>query len=958
MEREHIVVEGAKQHNLHIPHLAIPKRRLVVFTGVSGSGKSSLAFDTIYAEGQRRYVESLSSYARQFLGQMEKPRVDRIRGLSPTIAIEQKTASSNPRSTVGTITEIYDHLRVLYARVGEQRCHSCGRAVQARSAQEVAAEIARLPEGGPVLLLAPLVRQRKGEHRELLEGLAGRGFVRARIDGAIVRLGGDGTRLAKNRRHDIDLVVDRIHVGQTAPSRIVDSVELAMREGDGDVALMAVGSEERIEFSARRACTACDTSFPELAPQSFSFNSPLGMCPECNGLGVRLQMDPELVVAQPERSILQGAIEPWGGVVERSESWTVSIIQALHDDLGVDIHRPWRDLPARQRRLVLHGAGERKLRVRFDRKRGRGTWSMRYEGILNTLLRRYRQTSSERMRAYYRAFMSETCCTACSGERLRPESRSVYLGERTLPEVARMTVAEAAEHFAALGLGGSQAAIAAQVLREVGARLGFLRNVGLDYLTLDRSGPSLSGGEAQRIRLASQLGSELSGVTYVLDEPSVGLHQRDHSRLIDALVNLRDIGNTVLVVEHDADTIRRADHVVDFGPGAGALGGQVVFSGPPSRLVRHRSSLTGAYLSGREAIELPERRTEPSGWLRIQGATLNNLHGLDVSLGLGVITAITGVSGAGKSTLVGGVLLPALREALHGGQRQTRSRCRLEGTDALDKVIDIDQSPIGRTPRSNPATYTKAFDHIRKLFAMTPEARTFGYGPGRFSFNVRGGRCDGCDGDGLRRVEMHFLPDVFVTCEQCRGQRYNEATLRVRYRGHSIADVLDLSVRQALEVFAAVPPLARILQTLSAVGLNYLKLGQSAPTLSGGEAQRVKLSRELGRRDTGRTLYVLDEPTTGLHFDDIRKLLAVLRRLRDAGNTVVIIEHHPDVIRSADRVLDLGPEGGLAGGRVVAEGTPEEVARCRRSHTGALLQKLLPRRAARRGRPKRRRKPG
>jgi excinuclease ABC subunit A len=938
MEPEQIEVRGARQHNLKVEVLRIPKKKLVVFTGVSGSGKSSLAFDTLYAEGQRRYVESLSSYARQFLGQMDKPAYDHIRGLSPTIAIEQKTASANPRSTVGTITEIHDYLRVLYARVGVQHCPSCEGVVQPLSPEQIVSEVQR--RRGLQLILAPLTENRKGEFRDLLADLRKRGFVRVRHNGKIVRLE-DDLVFEKKRKHTLELVVDRFDPAKTEAARIADSVESALREGGGALILVpGEGGGEPVRLSRARACARCGIGLPELSPQSFSFNSPLGMCPNCNGLGRRMEMDPDLVVPDKGLSIREGAIEPWASVMERGDGWSYRIFVALQDEYGVDLDRPFRELPAAHRDLVLYGSGSRRMRVHWTGKHGSGNFALRFEGVLNTMMRRFTETKSEAMRQYYQRFFSDAPCSECGGERLRPESRAVRVAGTSLVEVARMSVARAAKHFTSLALTGNDAIVAAELQKEINARLGFLQAVGLDYLTLDRGGPTLSGGEAQRIRLASQLGSELSGVMYVLDEPSIGLHQRDNLRLIDTLRRLRDNGNTVIVVEHDAETIESADHVVDFGPGAGALGGEVVFSGPPARLKRSHG-LTGRYLSGSLRIEVPTRRRRGDGALRIQGAREHNLKEIDVDFPFRTLTAVTGVSGAGKSSLVVGILHPALLRALHGARTTVGAHRAIEGLDQIDKAIHIDQSPIGRTPRSNPATYTKCFDLVRELFAMTPEARAFGYKPGRFSFNVSGGRCEACEGDGVKRVEMHFLPDVYVPCEVCQGKRYNEATLRIRYKGLNIAEVLQLSVREAVALFSAHGKLVRILATLADVGLDYIKLGQPAPTLSGGEAQRVKLSRELAKRDTGRTLYILDEPTTGLHFDDIRKLLVVLDRLVEAGNTVIVIEHNLDVIKCADHVIDLGPEGGDRGGEVIATGTPEEIAGDPESVTGQFLRRVL-----------------
>ncbi|HEX4456888.1 MAG TPA: excinuclease ABC subunit UvrA [Polyangia bacterium] len=838
LESDVIVVKGAREHNLDIGYLEIPKRQLVVFTGVSGSGKSSLAFDTLYAEGQRRYVESLSSYARQFLGQMEKPKYEHIRGLSPTIAIEQKSASHNPRSTVGTVTEIYDYLRVLYARAGEQRCHQCGGPVAARSAAEIVDELLAMPKGTKVTLLAPKVEHRKGEFRELLDDARKEGFVRARIDGMVVRLE-DVQGLEKLKKHTIELVIDRLTLAATERARLTDSVEQALRAGKGAIGVLVDGEERARAYSEARGCPKCGVGLPELTPQMLSFNSPLGMCPHCSGLG--------------------------------------------KVDLG------WE-----------HQSGE--------------GWKLEGEA-----------------------------CNECHGLRLRPESRAVFLAGKSISDATGLTVADAGKHFATMKLAGAKQQIAFEVLKEINARLGFLNDVGLEYLTLDRATETLSGGEAQRIRLASQLGSELSGVMYVLDEPSIGLHQRDNLRLIATLRRLRDLGNSVLVVEHDAETIESADWVLDFGPGAGIRGGKVVSQGTPADLRADKKSPTGRFLSGKDAIGVPETRRRPSGWIEIRGATENNLKNVDCRFPLGVLCAVTGVSGAGKSSLINQILHPALRRQLHDAQVRVGAHKSLAGVELIDKVIDIDQNPIGRTPRSNPATYTKAFDHIRNLFAGTQEARTYGYAPGRFSFNVRGGRCEACEGDGVREVEMHFLANVHVQCEVCRGKRFNDATLRVQWKGKNITEILGTTVAEALDVFANQPQIVHILKTLDDVGLGYVQLGQAATTLSGGEAQRIKLSRELAKRDTGRTLYVLDEPTTGLHFGDIQRLMAVLDRLVASGNTVLVIEHNLDVIKRADWIIDLGPEGGARGGEIIAQGTPEAVADVKRSYTGQFLQKILPR---------------
>jgi excinuclease ABC subunit A len=940
-EPNFVVVRGAREHNLHIDELAIPKRQLVVFTGVSGSGKSSLAFDTLYAEGQRRYVESLSSYARQFLGQMEKPKYDQIRGLSPTIAIEQKSASSNPRSTVGTVTEIYDYLRVLYARAGEQRCHLCGGEVAARSAGEIVSELLTLPPKSKVTLLAPKADNRKGEFREVFEEARKAGFVRVRVDGVIRRLD-EVTALDKKKKHTVQLVVDRLTLDSSDRTRLADSIETALRAGGGTLLVAVEGEEHERAYSEERACPSCGVGLPELSPQSFSFNSPLGMCVDCNGLGSKLEVDPDLVVPNPELSISEGAIEPWGERFAREEGWTTRIAAALERDMGIPLKKPWKQLTPRQREIVLYGTGEKRVQVSWSSKHGGGSWAMRFEGVASNIKRRWHDTHSEMMRQWLGKYFREQLCRACKGKRLRPESRAVFLAGKSIVDATTLTVADAETHFATLPLTGARAQIAAEILKEVRTRLGFLLNVGLDYLTLDRVASSLSGGEAQRIRLASQLGSELSGVMYVLDEPSIGLHQRDNLRLIATLRRLRDLGNSVVVVEHDHETIESADHVVDFGPGAGRQGGHVVAAGTPEDIRSSSKSITGRYLAGTMRIEIPTVRRAPKGYLTVRGAREHNLRNLDVALPLGVLLAITGVSGAGKSSLINGILHPALRRKLYGGFDPVGDFSRLEGVEQIDKVVDIDQKPIGRTPRSNPATYTKAFDHIRELYAETPEAKAFGFGPGRFSFNVKGGRCEACEGDGVKTVEMHFLADVHVTCEVCRGRRYNEATLRVKWKGLDIAQMLETSVSDALALFEHHRQLSHILRTLDDVGLGYIALGQSATTLSGGEAQRVKLSRELAKRDTGRTLYLLDEPTTGLHFDDVRRLLLVLNRLVDAGNSVLVIEHNLDVIKTADHVIDLGPEGGAAGGQVIASGTPEEVAAVSQSYTGQFLAKILP----------------
>jgi excinuclease ABC subunit A len=951
-EPEFITVKGAREHNLKSVTLEIPKKKLVVFTGVSGSGKSSLAFDTLYAEGQRRYVESLSSYARQFLGQMEKPKYDTIRGLSPTISIEQKAASNNPRSTVGTITEVHDYLRVLYASIGIQHCPSCGRQVGKQTAQQIVESILALPEGSRILVLSPLVQNRKGEYKDLLADVQKRGFARVRVDGMIHQLT-ERLHLDKKLKHDIELVVDRLVVKEGIGARLTDSVETALREGKGTLVVADADKEQKVGpgidpeeykkhdrfYSELNACHACGTSFGELAPQAFSFNSPLGSCPDCQGLGTRAEMDPDLIVPDPSLSIRAGAVEPWASGMERGEGWTFEFVEHLARALKLDLDAPWSALTKKERDVVMYGT----------EAAGNGrSYRIEFEGVVNQLYRRFKTTGSEAMRRHYMRYFSDKPCQTCGGERLRPESRAVRIRAKGIVDLSRLTIQEAHAWLAGLGLRGNEAKIADELLKEIRNRLKFLLDVGLGYLTLDRPGPSLSGGESQRIRLASQMGSELTGVIYILDEPSIGLHQRDNGKLLATLKRLRDIGNSVVVVEHDEETMEEADWLVDFGPGAGAHGGEIVAAGTPEEVKRNPASLTGAYLSGRREIALPSRRrAEDHGAITIVGARENNLKDVTVSFPLARMIAVTGVSGAGKSTLVNGILRPALMRLHYGTRAVPGKHAALQGHELVDKVIDINQHPIGRTPRSNPATYTKVFDCIREVFAQTPEARAFGYQPGRFSFNVKGGRCEACQGDGMKLVEMHFLADVLVPCEVCGGKRFNEATLRVTFKGKNVAEVLDLSVAEAKAHFQNHREIARILTTLEDVGLGYIKLGQPSPTLSGGEAQRIKLSRELARVGTGKTLYILDEPTTGLHFEDVKKLLVVLDRLVDAGNTVVVIEHNLDVIKCADWVVDLGPEGGGEGGRVIAEGTPEEIARVKASSTGQYLAKML---AAQRGR--------
>ena len=939
-EPEIISIRGAQEHNLKNISLDIPKKELVVFTGVSGSGKSSLAFDTLYAEGQRRYVESLSAYARQFLGQMEKPKYDTIRGLSPTISIEQKAASNNPRSTVGTVTEVHDYLRVLYANIGIQHCSNCGRKVGKQSAQQIVDEILKMPQGSKLQLLAPVATNRKGEHKDILVEAKGRGFMRARIDGKVRSLE-DKIELDKKSKHDIDLIIDRLVLKPDLRSRLTDSVETALKEGKGILIVTdenANKANDRV-MSELNACHHCALSFPELTPASFSFNNPLGMCTDCSGLGTRPEMDPDLIIPDKTRSIRDGAIEVWASGVARGEGWTADLVDSLSRAYKIDLDVPWHKLPKKQQDIVLYGGGDEKS---VTMKWGDARWDMQWEGIVNKLMRSFKSTASEAMRQTYMKYLSDKPCPTCLGERLRPESRAVKVHSATLVDLSRKTIADALVFLNEMPLSETERKIATELLKEIKSRLGFLADVGLTYLTLDRSASTLSGGESQRIRLASQMGSELTGVIYILDEPSIGLHQRDNGRLIATLKKLRDLGNSVIVVEHDEETMEESDYLVDFGPGAGELGGSITSHGTPAEVMKDEKSLTGAFLSGRIEIEVPEtRRPRGKERLVIKGAKENNLKNITAEIPLRQFVAVTGVSGAGKSTLINEILLPALNKALFDSRETPGKHQSITGLEFLDKVVSIDQRPIGRTPRSNPSTYTKVFDPIREVLAQTQEARTFGYTPGRFSFNVKGGRCEACEGDGVKKVEMHFLADVFVPCEVCGGKRFNDATLRVRYKGKNVAESLDMSVREAMEHFAVHRDIMRVLTTLDDVGLSYLKLGQPSPTLSGGEAQRIKLSRELARAATGKTLYILDEPTTGLHFEDIRKLLKVLNRLVDSGNTVLVIEHNLDVIKSADWVIDMGPEGGFGGGEILAEGTPEDVAEVKASYTGKYLKQVL-----------------
>ena len=934
--QDEIIIRGAREHNLANISVAIPRNRLVVITGVSGSGKSSLAFDTLFAEGQRRYVESLSAYARQFLEQMEKPDVDTIEGLSPAISIEQKTTSRNPRSTVGTVTEIHDYLRLLWASIGVPHCPDCEIPIRPQSVDQMVDRLLDRPEGTRFLLLAPVVEGRKGEHRKVFQQMVREGFVRARVDGELVEAAEPPT-LDKNRKHTVEVVVDRLSVREGVAARLADSLETALRVGEGLVRVQEHGGEE-IVLSSRHACPQCGFSLSEISPRLFSFNSPQGACTHCSGLGFLREVDPEKLVVDPERSLAAGCLAMVG---KSPGSWFRHQVEQLAQALDFDLHTPWRKLPAEVRELLIYGTDSEHEFV-WQGSKGAYRYRDRFEGAVPRLERRYGETTSEDIRRELERYMSFAPCPVCRGARLRREALAVSVGGRNLAEVSALSVSRALEWFDSLALGEREGAIADKILREVHDRLGFLVSVGLDYLTLDRMAGTLSGGESQRIRLATQVGSKLMGVLYVLDEPSIGLHQRDNRRLLETLKGMRDLGNTVVVVEHDEETIREADWVIDLGPGAGSLGGTVVASGPPEHLEEVEASLTGAYLSGRRSIPVPSERAAGNGKrLVVRGARENNLKNIDVELPLGRLICVTGVSGSGKSTLVNEILHKAVARELYGSVSRPGRHGGVEGVEHLDKVITIDQSPIGRTPRSNPATYTKAFDPIRALFAATTDARARGYKPGRFSFNVKGGRCEACQGAGQTRIEMHFLPDVFVRCDHCGGRRYNRETLEVHFKGLDIAEVLDLTVSQARELFAAVPKIVRILDTLIAVGLGYLHLGQPATTLSGGEAQRIKLSRELAKRATGSTLYLLDEPTTGLHFDDVRKLLAVLHALVDRGNTVVVIEHNLDVIKTADWIIDLGPEGGEGGGEVVAAGDPERIARCATSYTGRFLKRLL-----------------
>lgn len=937
--RDEIVIRGAREHNLKNLNLTIPRDKLIVFTGLSGSGKSSLAFDTIYAEGQRRYVESLSSYARQFLGQMEKPDVDTIEGLSPAISIDQKSTSNNPRSTVGTVTEIHDYLRLLYARIGIPHCPKCGRVIRRQTVDEVVEQVMAFGEGARVQIIAPAVRGRKGEHVKLLEQIQRDGYVRVKVDGEIYDIA-DVPKLDKKLKHTIDVIVDRIVVRAGAESRLAGSLETAFAFGAG-LAKVEHNGEEQL-FSENYACPDCGVSIEELTPRMFSFNNPYGACPTCSGLGALMKIDPALIVPNEELSLRQGAINVTGWQSSNTASIAGMYLAALGDKYGFDMDTPFNKLSEQARHAILYGTGNERIHIEYHREFGEGSYDSPFEGVIPNLERRYKETQSDYMKHEIEEYMANIPCPDCKGKRLKSESLAVTVGGMNIAQLSDMTVRHAREKLSALTLNKTEEMIAGRILKEIDSRLGFLISVGLDYLTLSRAAGTLSGGEAQRIRLATQIGSSLVGVLYILDEPSIGLHQRDNAKLIDTLKGMRDIGNTLIVVEHDEETMLNADYIVDIGPGPGEHGGEVVFAGTPEEIMTDEKSITGKYLSGREYIAVPAKRRETGeNWLQIRGARANNLKNVNVDIPLGVFTCVTGVSGSGKSSLVNEVLKKTLLRDLNRARTRPGEHDEILGIDKLDKIIDIDQSPIGRTPRSNPATYTGLFDLIRDVFAQTPDAKMRGYTNGRFSFNVKGGRCEACRGDGILKIEMHFLPDIYVPCEVCGGKRYNRETLEVKYKGKTIADVLDMTVEEALKFFAPLPKLARKLQTLYDVGLGYIRLGQSSTTLSGGEAQRVKLATELARRDTGRTLYVLDEPTTGLHTDDVKRLIAILQRLCDGGSTVVVIEHNLDVIKTADYIIDLGPEGGDMGGTIVCTGTPEQVAQNKKSYTGIYLKPML-----------------
>lgn len=939
-ERKYIKIRGANEHNLKNIDVDIPRNELVVLTGLSGSGKSSLAFDTIYAEGQRRYMESLSSYARQFLGQMEKPNVEKIEGLSPAISIDQKSTNRNPRSTVGTVTEIYDYFRLLYARVGIPHCPKCGKEIKKQSVDQMVDQIMALPERTKIQLLAPVVRGRKGTHQKLLEQAKRSGYVRVQVDGNTYELS-EEIPLEKNIKHNIDIVVDRLVVKEGIEKRLTDSVESVLDLAEGLMTVDVIGGEP-IHFSQSFSCPDCGISIDEIEPRSFSFNNPFGACPECFGLGYKMEFDEDLMIPDKSLSIAEGAIQVigWQSCTDPS-SYTYATLKALSEEYKFDLNTPYQDLPKKIQHMLIHGTDGKVVKVYYKGQRGEGVYDVAFEGLIRNVQRRYRETGSETIKQEYETFMRITPCPVCGGQRLKRESLAVTVSGKNIHEVTSMSIKNLQVFLENIELTKQQHLIGDQILKEIKARVGFLVDVGLEYLTLSRATGTLSGGEAQRIRLATQIGSGLVGVAYILDEPSIGLHQRDNDKLLATLKNLRDLGNTLIVVEHDEDTMREADYIVDIGPGAGEHGGQLVAEGTAEEIMKNPNSITGAYLSGRIKIPVPEKRRKPTGWLKIKGAQENNLKNINVNIPLGVMTCITGVSGSGKSSLTNEILYKRLARDLNRARTIPGKHKAMEGLEQLDKVIDIDQSPIGRTPRSNPATYTGVFDQIRDLFAATPDAKARGYAKGRFSFNVKGGRCEACSGDGILKIEMHFLPDVYVPCEVCHGQRYNRETLEVRYKGKNIYDVLNMTVEEALEFFENVPSIHRKIQTLYDVGLSYIRLGQPSTELSGGEAQRIKLATELSKRSTGKTIYILDEPTTGLHFADVHKLTEILQRLAEGGNTVVVIEHNLDVIKTADYIIDMGPEGGDGGGTVVAKGTPEEVAKVPESYTGKYIKKYL-----------------
>lgn len=941
MAKESIFIKGAREHNLKNIDVTIPRDKLVVLTGLSGSGKSSLAFDTIYAEGQRRYVESLSAYARQFLGQMDKPDVDYIEGLSPAISIDQKTTSKNPRSTVGTVTEVYDYLRLLYARIGIPHCHKCGRPIARQSIDQIIDQVLALPMGSKLFILAPVVRARKGEHQKVFDSAKRSGYVRIRVDGLVYDLS-EVPKLEKNKKHNIELVIDRMVIRDDIRKRLADSLETALKIAGGLVIVDVIDGEEMM-FSQNYACEECGVSMEELTPRMFSFNSPFGACEECSGLGFMMKIDPELVVRDKNKSINEGAIAVTGWMAPGIEdSMAAAYYRGLSEHYGFSLDTPYKDLPDKIKDILLYGSKGEKFKVEFSRSYGQSTYMTDFEGIVNNLQRRHKETTSDWMRAELEGYMSNHPCPSCHGMRLKPQVLAVTVGGKNINEVTDLSIVKAIEFFKSLSLTQKEQTIAEQILKEILERLGFLKNVGLGYLTLSRSAGTLSGGEAQRIRLATQIGSSLMGVLYILDEPSIGLHQRDNEKLLATLKTLRDLGNTLIVVEHDEDTMYAADHIIDIGPGAGIHGGYLVAQGTAEEIMKVEGSATGDYMSGRKSIPIPKERRKPNGhYLEVKGAAQNNLKNINVKIPLGVFTCVTGVSGSGKSSLVNEIIYKYLARELNGARSKNGTVKQIKGLEYLDKVIDINQSPIGRTPRSNPATYTGLFSDIRELFASTVEAKVRGYKAGRFSFNVKGGRCEACCGDGIIQIEMHFLPDVYVPCEVCKGKRYSKETLEVKYKGKNISEVLDMTVEEALAFFENIPRLHRKIQTLYDVGLGYIKLGQSSTTLSGGEAQRVKLATELSKRSTGKTIYILDEPTTGLHVADVHRLLDVLQRLVDAGNTVLVIEHNLDVIKTADYLIDLGPEGGDAGGEILCTGTPEQIAKCERSFTGQYLKKVL-----------------